>query len=198
MESREELETKGVSQLMAERFARGVPTGAFCKAVPARSKTTSREDIANSFADEAAYQEQVLHETGLDGGGYYPTAEDAGDAEFDRRMNDPFTAVLAAQDNKKAIEKDGEADEENMERLQGGRVSEPAGLTGGQKSYGPGVNYFIEFIKPYMGDIKSGKISYKDAITNARNDFDNYMSLGMGAFSSPEDLYNYIHGPGGV
>ena len=35
MERREELETKGVSQLMAERFAKGVPTGAFTKNVNA-------------------------------------------------------------------------------------------------------------------------------------------------------------------
>ena len=33
MERREELETKGISQLMAERFAKGVPRGAFCKSV---------------------------------------------------------------------------------------------------------------------------------------------------------------------
>jgi len=46
MTRREELETKGVSQLMAERFAKGVPTGAYSKPVPVRKKSDLKKEAA--------------------------------------------------------------------------------------------------------------------------------------------------------
>lgn len=46
METREELETKGISQLMAERYAKGVPTGAYSKSVPVRKKSDLKKEAA--------------------------------------------------------------------------------------------------------------------------------------------------------
>ena len=46
MTRREELETKGISQLMAERFAKGVPTGAYSKPVPVRKKSDLKKEAA--------------------------------------------------------------------------------------------------------------------------------------------------------
>lgn len=53
MESREELETKGISQLMAERFAKGVPRGAYSNNSFEKAGGATLKDIRDVVGDKS-------------------------------------------------------------------------------------------------------------------------------------------------
>lgn len=116
----ENINEKGIAQLIAERQGTTL-RGAFSKAVPTRSPTTDKKDIATAFANDAAYKEEVLE--GL-GQGYFSSPDEAAEAEYESSVNDPYVARIAAEENMKKIENDAAKDHEANKAMMGARISD--------------------------------------------------------------------------